>query len=282
MNEKIIIIMAELSQQLVHHFLESVGSKVAVGMHEHREEPSAAVAATPFHTREIDSGRARAMGGNYLLDCVVFGRVAGAACAKYMLGDKVKPTLLAELSGEGLTGKVEVFKLAGGSYGDAIVSNFLSQHPGGELATFTFAGKDATSEFDMFHPPDAIEKYAPEYARTKSKRLIEKFENHKHEESFIQDLSQTQKINKFSKESKDLIADLNNTEIFELCENSSKQQCPDCNLYWEIGIIYCSCGRNMKSTRSPTEFDQNNRDVTSIPGCVIKNKQQSWSEARTF
>ena len=26
----------------------------------------------------------------------------------------------------------------------------------------------------------------------------------------------------------------------------------------------------MKSTRSPTEFDQNNRDVTSIPGYVIK------------
>ena len=29
----------------------------------------------------------------------------------------------------------------------------------------------------------------------KVKRLIEKFENHKHKESFIQDLSQTQKIN---------------------------------------------------------------------------------------
>ena len=26
----------------------------------------------------------------------------------------------------------------------------------------------------------------------------------------------------------------------------------------------------MKSTRSPTEFDQKNRDVTSIPGYVIK------------
>ena len=26
----------------------------------------------------------------------------------------------------------------------------------------------------------------------------------------------------------------------------------------------------MKSSRSPTEFDQNNRDVTSIPGYVIK------------
>ena len=97
-----------------------------------------------------------------------------------------------------------------------------------------------------------------------------KFENHKHKESFIQDLRQTEKINKFSKESKDLIADKNNTEIFELCDNSSKQQCLDCNAYWEIGIIYCSCGRNMQSTRSPTEFDQHNRDVTSIPGCVIK------------
>ena len=38
----------------------------------------------------------------------------------------------------------------------------------------------------------------------KVKKLIEKFENHKHKESFLQDLSQTQKINKFSKESQDL------------------------------------------------------------------------------
>ena len=86
----------------------------------------------------------------------------------------------------------------------------------------------------------------------------------------FQDLRQTEKINKFSKESQDLIADMNNTEIFELCENSSKQQRPDCNAYWEMGIIYCSCGRNMKSQKSPTEFDQNNRDVTSTPGYAIK------------
>jgi len=42
------------------------------------------------------------------------------------------------------------------------VSDFLSQHPGGELAILTFAGKDATAEFDMIHPPDVIEKYAPD------------------------------------------------------------------------------------------------------------------------
>ena len=78
----------------------------------------------------------------------------------------------------------------------------------------------------------------------KVKKLIEKFESHKHEESFLQDLSQTQKINQFSKESQDLIADMKNTEIFELCENSSKQQCPDCSANWETSIVYCGCGRN--------------------------------------
>ena len=42
----------------------------------------------------------------------------------------------------------------------------------------------------------------------KVKKLIKKFEHHKHEESLLQDLSQTQKINKFSKESQDLFADI--------------------------------------------------------------------------
>ena len=42
------------------------------------------------------------------------------------------------------------------------VSNFLSLHPGGELAILTFAGKDAAAEFDMIHPPNVVEKYAPE------------------------------------------------------------------------------------------------------------------------
>ena len=37
--------------------------------------------------------------GNSLLDCVVFGRVAGVTCAKFVLGDKVKATSLAALAG---------------------------------------------------------------------------------------------------------------------------------------------------------------------------------------
>jgi len=160
------------------------------------------------------------LGGNSLLDCVVFGRVAAQACSRYMLGDDVKEVSLRELTGGGLTGNVQSSKLSGGSYEDGMnnsakpaagasesvsnavvekptkkksksggggltveevakhttksdcwvilhdrvlnVTSFLSQHPGGELAILTFAGKDASAEFDMIHPPDVIEKYAPD------------------------------------------------------------------------------------------------------------------------
>merc|ERR1712182_88722 len=58
------------------------------------------------------------LGGNSLLDCVVFGRLSGTNAAKYMLGADAKPTDLVALSGGGLTGEVKASKNAGGSYED--------------------------------------------------------------------------------------------------------------------------------------------------------------------
>ncbi|KAF4718309.1 hypothetical protein FOZ63_031835, partial [Perkinsus olseni] len=40
------------------------------------------------------------------------------------------------------------------------VTDFLPEHPGGKLAIMTFAGKDASKEFNMIHPADVVEKYA--------------------------------------------------------------------------------------------------------------------------
>ena len=101
----------------------------------------------------------------------------------------------------------------------------------------------------------------------KAKKLIEKFENHQHMESFLQDLSQTQKINKFSGQSKELIADMNNTEIFELCEISSKQQCPECNTYRETGVNLLQLWKTLAVTNI-VRAEQLRRH--SIPGYVIK------------
>merc|ERR1712048_1393802 len=58
------------------------------------------------------------------------------------------------------TSKTDCWVVVAGEVLD--VTSFLSQHPGGELAILTFAGKDATEEFNMIHPPDVIPKYAPD------------------------------------------------------------------------------------------------------------------------
>ena len=122
-------------------------------------------------------------------------------------------------------------------------------------------------------PLSAVEQQDT-HRKDKVRQLIEKFENHPNKESFLQDFKRTKEINEFSKESQDLIADMNNTEIFELCETSSKQQSPDCNLYWEAGIVYCSCGRCLRMWRNDKEVDKSNNDVVSIPAYVIKKNNK--------
>lgn len=60
------------------------------------------------------------LGGNSLLDCVVYGRVAGNSCAEYMMGSTLKRTDLKALSGGGISGGgTNKSALSGGSYEDA-------------------------------------------------------------------------------------------------------------------------------------------------------------------
>lgn len=41
------------------------------------------------------------------------------------------------------------------------LTTFLPDHPGGKKAVLTFAGRDATEEFDMLHDRKVITKYVP-------------------------------------------------------------------------------------------------------------------------
>lgn len=155
------------------------------------------------------------LGGNSLLDCVVFGRTAGLAAVKHYLGDKTRSTSLQKLAGLEGSEQAEAHeekeeaapssrppeavstamrlsvveapqKSEEASKGKKVFSEeevaqhnnkdncwvvlhdkvydlttFLPDHPGGPMSILTFAGKDATTEFDMIHPPGVIEKYAP-------------------------------------------------------------------------------------------------------------------------
>ena len=87
-------------------------------------------------------------------------------------------------------------------------------------------------------------------------KLIEKFGSHQQEEQFLKDMSQTQKISRFSEASQKMLQDMDQKEIFEP--------------FTEIGIIYCSCGRNLKTSQSPTTFQQDNYDFNLIPGYIIE------------
>jgi cytochrome b involved in lipid metabolism len=163
---------------------------------------------------------ANRLGGNSLLDCVVFGLVAGASASSYIL----KKLSSGQGAGKAVGGSgVSVTVSSGGvdvninfngsqqsvsssssssSSSSAVapssssapaapakkvytaeevakhnketdcwvivngevldVTNFLADHPGGKKPIMLFAGRDASTEFNLLHKPDVIEKYAPE------------------------------------------------------------------------------------------------------------------------
>lgn len=43
------------------------------------------------------------------------------------------------------------------------VTKFLNDHPGGKKAIMLYAGKDATTEFDMLHSKDLLARYGPDF-----------------------------------------------------------------------------------------------------------------------
>jgi len=129
------------------------------------------------------------LGGSSLLDCVVFGRVAGRTVTKYLLNEfltapqgstvagpstaSASPAPAAPAAAPGGGSKVytldEVAKhnteadcwvIVNGEVLD--VTKFLPDHPGGKKAILLYAGKDATEEFNMLHEKNVVVKYAPE------------------------------------------------------------------------------------------------------------------------
>merc|ERR1712113_796711 len=95
------------------------------------------------------------LGGNSLLDCVVFGRVAGRHCVQCMNG-KIVETSLNDLSGGGLTGAVQASKLSGGSYEDGMNNAAAAPSGGGGGGGYTMeeVAKHVTKDIHLHQHSD--------------------------------------------------------------------------------------------------------------------------------
>ena len=127
---------------------------------------------------------------------------------------------------------------------------------------------EADMDFRIPGLPHSVVKHAQS---TSVRQLIQKIENHPNRHALQQDLRQNQSFNPFSPESKQMIRDVGNIELCELLETEPKTQCKVCLSYWNIGIVYCTCGHFLRKGRGANQqFIKSSMDLLSIPEYVIK------------
>ena len=133
-------------------------------------------------------------------------------------------------------------------------------------------GSIMVNEADMDFRNPRLPHSVVKYAQSNSVReLIQKIENHPDRHALQQDLRQNQSFNPFSPESKQMIQDVGNIELCELLETEPKTQCKACLPYWNIGMVYCTCGHFLhKETEVNRKFVKYSMDLLSVPGYVIK------------
>ena len=116
--------------------------------------------------------------------------------------------------------------------------------------------------------PRSVVKHAQS---TSVRQLIQKIENHPDRHALQQDVRQSQSFNPFSPESKQMIRDVGNIELCELLETEPKAQCTVGLSYWNIAILYCTCGRFLHKERGANQqFINYTMDLLSVPECVSK------------
>ena len=126
---------------------------------------------------------------------------------------------------------------------------------------------EADMDFRISGLPHSVVKHAQ---GTSVRELIQKIENHPDRHALRQDLRQNQSFNPFSPESKQMIQDVGNIELCELLETDPKTQCKACLSYWNVGIVYCTCGHLLKESEANRGFIEYTLDLLSIPEYVIK------------
>ena len=106
------------------------------------------------------------------------------------------------------------------------------------------------------------------------RELIQKVENHPNRHALQRDQQQTQSYIPFSQESKQMIHEVVNIELCELLDTEPKTQYKVCLSYWDVGIVYCTCGHFLRNgTEENKKFVQYTMDLLSNPNYYIKKRR---------
>ena len=116
------------------------------------------------------------------------------------------------------------------------------------------ASFNADNEFNRAIDEETIDFNFPKVPTSTLKRshgvnvqhLFQKIENNPQRQALQSDLQQHRQFNPFSKESQDVIKEAGNTELCELLDVEPKAQCKVCLSYWDVGIVYCTCGHFLR------------------------------------
>ena len=101
--------------------------------------------------------------------------------------------------------------------------------------------------------------------------LIQRIENHPQRQALQSDFQRHRQFNPFSKESQDVIKAAGNTELCEILDVEPKAQCRACLPYWDVGIIYCTCGHFLRDdTAENKTYIKSVLDLFSFPNFYIR------------
>ena len=125
---------------------------------------------------------------------------------------------------------------------------------------------EADMDFKIPGLPHSVVKHAK---NASARELIQKIENHPDWHALQRDLRQNQAFKPFSPELK--LIEVGNIELCELLETESKAKCKVCSSYWDICIVYCTCGHFLRKGREENQkFIKYTMDLVSIPDYVLK------------
>ena len=127
--------------------------------------------------------------------------------------------------------------------------------------------KEMDIDFRVSGLPPAVVTQAENF---RVRELVKKIESHPHRRAPQADLQQNNADNPFSDDSKAMIREMGNLELFDLWETIPKVQCSQCLLYWKQGKVYCTCGHLLVESESSQYSNKWRLDALSIPHYVIK------------